>query len=88
MPQWANTQGSTPQDLTGSLKQNQRGLPSTQTRETTNIRRQRNVAQMKEQKRPPEKELSKVEITNLSDMLIEFKTLAIRMLKDLSTAKV
>ena len=37
---------------------------------------------MKEQKRPPEKELSKVEITNLSDA--EFKMQAIRMLEDLS----
>ena len=37
---------------------------------------------MKEQNRTPEKELSDVEIANLSD--IEFKTLVVRMLKDLT----
>ena len=46
------------------------------------MRRQRNMAQMKEQVKTPEKELNKVEISNLSDA--EFKTLVIRMLKDLS----
>ena len=44
--------------------------------------RQRNMAQMKEQIKPTEKELNKVEISNLSDA--EFKTLVIRMLKELS----
>ena len=39
------------------------------------------MAQMKEQKRIPEKELNKMEISNLSDA--EFKTLVTRMLKDL-----
>ena len=43
------------------------------------MRRQRNMAQMKEQIKTPEKEL---EISNLSD--IGFKTLVIRMLKELS----
>ena len=46
------------------------------------MRRQRNMAQMKEQVKIPEKELNKMEISNLSDA--EFKTLVIRMLKELS----
>ena len=46
------------------------------------MRRQRNVAQMKEQIKTPEKELNKREISNLSDA--ELKTLAIRMLKELT----
>ena len=37
---------------------------------------------MKEQNKTPEKELNKTEISNLSDA--EFKTLFIRMLKELS----
>ena len=48
------------------------------------MRRQRNMAQMKEQIKTPEKELSKMEIASLSDA--EFKTLVIRMLKELSMA--
>ena len=44
--------------------------------------RQRNMAQMKEENKTPEKELNKMEISNLSDA--EFKTLVIRMLKKLS----
>ena len=47
-------------------------------REAAKIRRQRNMAQMKEQIETPEKELSKMETSNLSDA--EFKTLVIRML--------
>ena len=39
------------------------------------------MAQMKEQNRTPEKELNKIEISNLSDA--EFKTLMVRMLKEL-----
>ena len=46
------------------------------------MRRQRNVAQMKEQIKTPEKELNKVEISNLSDA--DFKTLVIRMIKELT----
>ena len=46
------------------------------------MRRQRNMAQMKEQIKTPIKELSKMMISNLSDA--EFKTLFIRMLKELS----
>ena len=53
------------------------------------MRRQRNMAQMKEQSKTPEKELNEMEINNLSDA--EFKTLVIRMLeecsKDLSSIK-
>ena len=44
------------------------------------MRRQRNMAQMKEQIKTPEKELNKMEINNISDA--EFKTLFIRMLKE------
>ena len=40
------------------------------------------MPQMKEQKKTPGKELNKMEINNLSDA--EFKTLVIRMLKELS----
>ena len=46
------------------------------------MRRQRDMAQMKEEIKTPEKELNKMEISNLSDA--EFKTLAIRMLMELS----
>ena len=42
---------------------------------------QRNMAQMKEQNKTREKELNKMEIANLSDA--EFKTLVIRMLREL-----
>ena len=45
------------------------------------MRRQRNMAQMKEQIKTPERELSEMEISNLSDA--EFTTLVIRMLKEL-----
>ena len=40
------------------------------------------MAQMKEENKTPEKELSKTERTNLSDA--EFKTLVIRMLRELT----
>ena len=53
-------------------------------REAAKMRRQRNMAQMKEQIKTPEKELNKMEISNLSD--IEFETLFIRMLKKLKTS--
>ena len=43
--------------------------------------KQRNMAQMKQQIKTPEKELNKMKISSLSD--VEFKTLAIRMLKEL-----
>ena len=46
------------------------------------MRRQRNMAQVKEQIKTQEKELNKMEISNLPD--VEFKTLVIRMLKKLS----
>ena len=46
------------------------------------MRRQRNMAQMKEQIKSSEKELNEMEISNLSDA--EFKTLFIRVLKKLS----
>ena len=46
------------------------------------MRRQRNMTQMKEQNKTPQKELDKMEIRNLSDA--EFKSLVIRMLKELS----
>ena len=46
------------------------------------MRRQRNMAQMKEQNETPEKELNEIEISNLSDA--QFKTLVIRMLQELN----
>ena len=46
------------------------------------MRRQRNMAQMKEQIKTPEKELNNMEMSNLSDA--EFKTLFLRILKELS----
>ena len=46
------------------------------------MRRQRNMAQMKDQVNTPEKELNEMEIINLLES--EFKTLVIRMLKELS----
>ena len=52
-----------------------------QHREAAKMRRQRNMAQMKEQNKTPENDLNKTEITNLSDA--EFKILVIRMLKEL-----
>ena len=45
------------------------------------MRRQRNMAQMKEQNETPEKELNEIEISNLSDA--QFKTPVISMLKEL-----
>ena len=41
------------------------------------------MAQMKEQIKTPEKEVNEIEISNLSNA--EFKTLIIRMLKELKT---
>ena len=46
------------------------------------MRRQRTMAQMKEQNKTTEKELNEMEISNLSDG--EFKTLVIRTLKELT----
>ena len=46
------------------------------------MRRQRNMAQIKEQEKGPEKEANETEIANLS--YAEFKTLDIKMLKELS----
>ena len=45
------------------------------------MRRQRNMAQMEEQLKIPEKELNEMKISNLT--VAEFKTLVIRMLKEL-----
>ena len=50
-------------------------------REAAKMRRQRNMAQMKEQIKTPEKELNKMEISNLSDA--KFNTLVVRMFKEL-----
>ena len=46
------------------------------------MRSQRNTVQTKEQIKIPEKELNKMEISNLKDA--EFKTLVLRMLRELS----
>ena len=45
------------------------------------MRRQRNMVQMNEQNKTLEKELNKMEISNLADA--KFKTLDIRILKEL-----
>ena len=50
--------------------------------ETAKMRRQRNMAQMKEQNKTPEKELKEMEISNLSDA--ESKILFIRVLEELT----
>ena len=49
------------------------------------MRRQRNMVQMKEQIKTPEKELNKMEMSDSSDA--EFKILVIRMLKELNNIK-
>ena len=49
--------------------------------EAAKTSRQRNMARMKEQIRTPEKELNKLEISNLSDA--QFTTLLIRQLREL-----
>ena len=46
------------------------------------MRRQRNMPQMKKQIKTAEKELNKMETSNLSDA--EFKTMVIRIFKELS----
>ena len=46
------------------------------------MRKQRNMGQMKEQIKTPEKELKEMEISNLSDAV--FKTLLVMMLKEFS----
>ena len=51
-------------------------------REAAKMRRKRNMAQMKGQLKTPEKDLNEMNISNLSDA--EFKTLVIRMLKEIS----
>ena len=49
-----------------------------QTQEGCQIEETKKYGQVKEQNKTPEKELNKIEITNISDA--EFKTLVIRML--------
>ena len=44
--------------------------------------RQGNISQMKEQEKSPDKELNEMEASNLPDA--EFKTLVLRMFKELS----
>ena len=73
--------------LTDSATMQQRGLPHPGEYlrlcplHTTGEQRQRNMVQMKEQVKSPEKELSNEEVTSLSDA--EFKTLVIRMFTEL-----
>ena len=50
-------------------------------REAAKMRRQRNMSQIKEKNKTPEKELNKMETSNLFDE--EFKTLVIRMVDEL-----
>ena len=57
-------------------------LPNTQKhKEAAKLRRRRNIAQVKEQTKTPEKNLSDEEIANLSDA--EFKILVIRRLTEM-----
>ena len=51
-------------------------------KEAAKMRRQRNIVPKKEQIKTPEKELKKRDMNNLSN--VEFKTLVIRMLMELS----
>ena len=51
-------------------------------REAAKWRRQRTMAQMKEQNTTPEKELNEMKIASLSDG--EFKTLVIRLLREVT----
>ena len=51
-------------------------------RQAAKMRRQRNMTQVNEQIKTPEKKLNKMEISNIFDA--EFKTLVMRMLKELS----
>ena len=44
------------------------------------MRRERNMARMKEQIKMPEKELNKMEMSNLSDT--KFKTLVVKMFRE------
>ena len=57
-------------------------IPRNKHREAAKMRRQRNMVKMKDQIKTPEKELNEIEIRNPSDA--EFKTLVVRMLKELS----
>ena len=57
-------------------------LSNEETAKLTDALKQRNMAQMKEQIKTPEKELSDEGIDNLSNA--EFKTLVIRMLTELT----
>ena len=50
-------------------------------REAATIRRQKNMTQMKEKIKTPEKELNEMDVSNLSDA--ELRTLVIRMFKEL-----
>ena len=51
-------------------------------KEAVKIQRQRNMSQIKEQNKTPEKELNKMETSNLPDA--KFKTLVKKLLKELS----
>ena len=50
-------------------------------KEAAKLRRQTNMAQMKEQNKTPGKELNEMEVSSLSDA--KFKTLVTRMLKEI-----
>ena len=54
-------------------------------KETTKMRRQGNNSQTKEDEASPEKELSKIKASNLSDT--EFKQMVITMLEELRTVR-
>ena len=79
-PAWV-IEETVPLDPIGHLKQLYL-IQRNKHREAAKMRRQRNMGQMKEQIKTPQKALNKMEISNLSDA--EFKTLVTRMLKELS----
>ena len=62
----------TPTALGHTTKAGSHSIHRNKHREAAKTRRQRNMAQMKEQIKTPEKELNEMEISNLSDA--EFKT--------------
>ena len=71
----------TPTALGHASKAGSHSIHRNKHREAAKIRRQRSMAQMKEMIKTPENGINKMEISNHSDA--EFKTLFIRMLKEL-----
>ena len=77
-----NKQPKVPENQTAWNSNNQGIKETVSQTNQTGARRRRNMAQMKEQIKAPERELSDEETANLSDR--EFKALVIKMLTELS----